>query len=100
MKASGEAGAAVPATAARVPDFFIVGHAKCGTTALYEMLKAHSQIFMPDYKWGAGKEPWYYSRDNPQPQTDGVRSVAFTGRRDVSLEEYTALFAAAREDQL
>ncbi len=23
----------------RVPDFFIVGHAKCGTTALYEMLR-------------------------------------------------------------
>src|SRR5438105_1053894 len=100
MTASGEAVAATPATAARVPDFFIVGHAKCGTTALYKMLNAHPQIFMPEYKWGAGKEPWYYSRDNPQPQTDGVRSVAFTGRREVSLQEYTALFTGARADQL
>jgi len=84
----------------RIPDFFIVGHAKCGTTALYEMLKSHPQIFMPEYKWGAGKEPWYFSRDNPQPQTDNVRSVSFTGRRAVTLEEYTALFADARGDQL
>ena len=31
-----------------IPDFFIVGHAKCGTTALYEMLSRHPQIFMPE----------------------------------------------------
>ena len=33
-----------------MPDFFIVGHPKCGTTALYEMLRGHPQIFMPDLK--------------------------------------------------
>lgn len=92
--------AVAPASASRIPDFFIVGHAKCGTTALYEMLKAHPQVFMPEYKWGAGKEPWYFSRDNPQPQRDDVRSVSFTGRHAVSLEEYTALFTDARDDQL
>jgi Sulfotransferase family len=100
MAASGKAVVVPPPTAARLPDFFIVGHAKCGTTALYEMLKEHPQVFMPEYKWGAGKEPWYFSRDNPQPQTDAVRSVAFTGRREVSLEEYTSLFSAARDDQV
>ena len=36
----------------RLPDFFIVGHPKSGTTALYEMLRRHPQIYMPD-----GKEP-------------------------------------------
>src|SRR4029077_19254088 len=92
--------AVAPASASRIPDLFIVGHAKCGTTALYEMLKAHPQIFLPEYKWGGGKEPLYFSRDNPQPQTDDVRSVSFTGRRAVTLEEYTELFADAREDQL
>ncbi len=49
-------------TAARprgaLPDFFIVGHAKCGTTALYEMLRSHPQIFMPDLK-----EPLYFATD-------------------------------------
>jgi hypothetical protein len=64
------------------------------------MLRRHPQIFMPEYKWGAGKEPWYFSRDNPQPQRDGKRSIEFTGRREMSLEEYAALFANARDDEL
>jgi Sulfotransferase family len=71
----------------RVPDFFIVGHHKCGTTALYEMLRRHPQIFMPDVK-----EPWFFARDlgvrfppaNPLPQT---------------LEEYLSLFTAAAAEQ-
>jgi hypothetical protein len=36
--------------AGRVPDFFIVGHQKCGTTALYEMLRRRPQIFMSEVK--------------------------------------------------
>ncbi len=91
--------APAPASQQRIPDFFIVGHAKCGTTALYEMLRRHPQIFLPEYKGGAGKEPWYFSRENPQPQTTPERSVAFTGRREMSLEQYLSLFVGAREDQ-
>lgn len=84
----------------KIPEFFLVGHAKCGTTALYEMLRRHPQIHMPDYKGGSGKEPWYFSRDNPNPQTTAVRSVAFTGRKSVTFEEYLSLFDAARPGQL
>jgi hypothetical protein len=83
-----------------IPDFFIVGHAKCGTTALYEMLRRHPQIYMPDYKSGAGKEPWFFSRDNPQPQRTGERNISFTGRKTVSMEDYLSLFKDARADQL
>jgi hypothetical protein len=86
-------------TEQRIPDFFIVGHAKSGTTALYEMLRRHPEIFMPTYKGGAGKEPWYFSRDNPQPQSTPARSVAFTGRRTMTHDEYASLFAAAKPDQ-
>jgi hypothetical protein len=85
---------------ARFPDFFIVGHAKCGTTALYEMLRRHPQIYMPEYKRGAGKEPWFFAQDNPQPQLTAERSVAFTGRRAMTLEQYLALFAQAKPEQL
>ncbi|MDQ6810978.1 MAG: sulfotransferase, partial [Actinomycetota bacterium] len=88
------------APAARIPDFFIVGHAKCGTTALYEMLRRHPQIYMPQYKGGAGKEPWFFSRDNPQPQRTDERSVAFTGRRSMTIDEYVSLFAGAEPSQL
>ncbi len=33
--------------APRLPDFFIVGHPKCGTTALYKLLSHHPGLYMP-----------------------------------------------------
>lgn len=42
----------------RIPDFLIVGHPKCGTTALYEMLRSHPEIHMPDRK-----EPWFFAEE-------------------------------------
>jgi Sulfotransferase domain len=71
----------------RDPDFFIVGHHKCGTTALYEMLRAHPQIFMPDVK-----EPWFFADDL------GVRFRPTTPLPK-TLQEYRALFAAASPSQ-
>jgi hypothetical protein len=100
MSTSPEPTAAPSQGALRVPDFFIVGHAKCGTTALYEMLRRHPEICMPEYKAGAGKEPWYFSRSNPQVQEDDVRSIEFTGRNvDETFEDYLRLFAHARPGQ-
>jgi hypothetical protein len=70
----------------RAPDFFIVGHPKSGTTALYEMLRAHPQIHMPV------KEPWFLARElvtgTPPPQ------------RPQTLEQYLALFETAAPGQL
>ncbi len=40
------------------PDFFIVGAFKAGTTALYEYLGQHPQVFMPFHK-----EPMYFGAD-------------------------------------
>ncbi|HXB65443.1 MAG TPA: sulfotransferase [Solirubrobacteraceae bacterium] len=71
---------------ARVPDFFLVGHPKCGTTALWEMLRNHPQIFMPE-----GKELWFLAPE--------LRSARRGGGRAETLEDYLALFAAARPDQ-
>lgn len=34
----------------RLPDFFIVGAAKAGTTSLYQNLKQHPEIFLPQIK--------------------------------------------------
>ncbi len=76
-------------SAGKLPGFFIVGHPKSGTTAMYEMLRSHPQIFMPDVK-----EPWYFAtelqtRMPPRPQgTPGT------------LEEYLRLFDGARDGQL
>ncbi len=77
------------AQSGRAPDFFVVGHPKCGTTALYEALKRHPQIFMPD-----SKEPWFFAPElhvRTPPRPEGTPRT---------LEEYLALFAAARPEQI
>jgi hypothetical protein len=73
----------------RIPEFFIIGHEKCGTTALYKMLRRHPQVFMPDYK-----EPRFFSSD--------IRATAPKpgGGKPQTLEAYMALFADARPEQL
>jgi hypothetical protein len=89
MTASTEAGARSERgrTAARAPDFFIVGHHKSGTTALYEMLKRHPEIYMP-----ALKEPRWFAPDLRDLLGD-VSSLPKTW------EEYLALFAPAEPGQ-
>jgi hypothetical protein len=42
----------------RLPDFFIIGAAKSGTSSLYAYLKRHPDIFMPDLK-----EPEFFSKE-------------------------------------
>jgi Sulfotransferase family len=71
-----------------VPDFFIVGHAKSGTTALYEMLRQHPQIYMPE-----SKEPWFFADElhvRTPPRPEGIPET---------LDAYISWFAAARADQ-
>jgi hypothetical protein len=89
MTGSIEQAAAASAQRHRFPDFFIVGHAKSGTTALYEMLRCHPQIYMPNHK-----EPWFFASDmRPrfQPQAAGVLPA--------TLDDYLALFAPAGPGQ-
>src|SRR6202011_5344815 len=59
------------------------------TSALYEMLRRHPQIFMPE-----GKEPWFLASDM-RPRFQPPRA----GSPPASHEEYLALFAAAAPAQ-
>ncbi len=64
------------------PDLFIVGAFKAGTTAMYEYLRVHPQIFM-----SVPKEPMYFGAD-------------ITPRyRRMTEEEYLALFKGATDSQ-
>jgi Sulfotransferase family len=78
-----------PSAGRRVPDFFIVGHPKCGTTALHEMLSHHPQIFMPELK-----EPRFFATDMRQ-RFQPSRAGALPD----TLEGYLALFAEASPEQ-
>lgn len=62
----------------RKPDFFIVGAPKCGTTAMYQWLKVHPEVFVPV------KEIHYFGQDLDHR------------RPEVSAERYAELFAPAR----
>ena len=66
----------------RVPDFFIVGHPKSGTSALYEALRSHPQIFMPELK-----EPVYFATE--------LARQAHRYTAPSTLEDYLSLFAGA-----
>jgi hypothetical protein len=88
MTASTEIPAAARSSAQKIPEFFIVGHPKSGTTALYEMLRSHPQIFMPDLK-----ETLFFARElHP-----GLKP---SGPHPDTLEQYLELFAGAGERQL
>ena len=65
------------------PNFFIVGAPKCGTTALYEYLRPHPNIFMPELK-----EPHFFAKD------------LGTYPRIKTLEDYTGLFAGSTPEHL
>lgn len=69
-------------SAIAIPDFFIAGAPRCGTTALYTYLRQHPQVFMPFHK-----EPLYFGSDLTRRY----------GR--MSWEEYRALFRDARQGQ-
>ena len=71
-----------PFGAARLPDFFIVGAPKCGTTALYDYLRQHPQVFMPFHK-----EPLFFGSDLHHRY----------GK--LTPTEYAALFRAAGAEQ-
>jgi hypothetical protein len=88
MTVSAERTAAGPVPQKRIPDFFVVGHAKSGTTALYGMLRRHPQIYMPE-----NKEPWFFAEElhvRTPPRPEGTPKT---------LEEYLSLFAAAGPEQ-
>ncbi len=74
----------------RIPDFYVVGHPKSGTTALYEMLRRHPQIFMSELK-----EPRFFAADlRARFQAHGA------GAHPQTIEQYAALFADAAPGQL
>jgi hypothetical protein len=68
----------------RLPNTFIVGAPKSGTTSLYEWLRGHPDIFMSPFK-----EPCYYARDLAWEQS------GYYLRYGVDRERYLALFEDA-----
>jgi Sulfotransferase family len=77
----------------RIPDFFIVGAPKTGTTSLHGMLKRHPRIFMPHLK-----EPRFLAHEM-LPRAGHANRPRERGFPR-TLEDYLALFENAKPGQL
>lgn len=67
-----------------MPDFFVIGAYKCGTTTVHDMLRQHPQLYVPAYK-----EPNFFAfSDDLDPSTRPLMGV---DRR----EDYDELFRGA-----
>ena len=64
------------------PNFFIIGAPKCGTTSLYNWLREHPNIFMPEHP----KEPMFFDTDITQ--------------HNLSLQKYEKLFYDANDSHI
>jgi hypothetical protein len=74
-----------------LPDFFVIGAPKAGTTALHAALAGHPSLFM-----SAVKEPKFFLTDGPPPGRGGGPGDVQTYREHVwRREDYEALFASA-----
>jgi hypothetical protein len=77
----------------RLPNFFIIGAAKSGTTSLYHYLRQHPEIFMSPVK-----EPRYFALaghplDFRGPGDERLRQLTTT-----TLDAYLQLFAGVRNE--
>jgi len=72
-------------TAARLPDFLVIGAYKCGTTTLQHVLRQHPGLFLP-----SRKEPNFFAFEG---MASGSHPAAAGSVRD--LRQYEALFDGA-----
>ena len=79
-----------------MPNFFIVGAQKAGTTSLYHYLNQHPQIYMSPIK-----EPFFF--DHEMNSEGEVVRRDFGGRRQpprfANIEEYRALFEGVEDEK-
>ena len=70
-----------------LPTFLIIGAPRSGTTALYEGLKAHRDVFLPTLK-----EPLFFLRDQRAHRLYSPAGAAPADQAIATWEDYVALF--------
>jgi hypothetical protein len=79
-------------------DFFLVGAARCGTTTLYNYLKNHEAVFLPNVK-----EPNYFSQvESPKKEDYALPepNIKYHAKIIKSESVYNALYRNAKDSQL
>jgi hypothetical protein len=73
-----------------LPNFFIIGAAKSGTTALYSYLRQHPDVFMSPLK-----EPRFFAHKDSPPGWRGPGDEAYAAATVTSFAAYLSLFHEA-----
>jgi hypothetical protein len=78
----------------KIPNLFIVGAPKCGTTSLHYWLSQHPEIFMSE-----PKEPWFFCSDLHKEADDfaGYKVKYFKYR---AKDDYLQLFKNAKQEKI
>ena len=77
----------------RIPNFFIVGKPKAGTTALHQLLAQHPDIFMSSYK-----EPHHFHLEHAQAGVERNRGMFGLAYKD--RDKYLGLFKDATDEKI
>ena len=75
-----------------IPSFIIIGAARSGTTALYDLVRQHPRVFMSSIK-----EPNYFAFEGEPLDWRGPGNE-FVNNSVASWDDYLALFASAPDD--
>jgi hypothetical protein len=78
-----------------LPDFFVIGVPKAGSTALHVALARHPELYLSRFK-----EPKYFLADGPDTPSQGPGDAKTATERIWRREDYEALFEAAPEGSL
>jgi sulfotransferase family protein len=83
--------AQTPVDTTKLPDFFVVGAAKAGTTAVWQWLRQHPEVFLPEIK-----EPSYFcfAGRSAVPRA-GLFDPDYVSRIAATLESYQQLYETA-----
>src|SRR5438874_10569218 len=78
-----------------LPNFLIIGSAKCGTTSLYSYLQQHPQVFM-----SIPKEPTFFGNEGPELLYNGPYDEhrAYHSKTITDIGTYTALFDGVKDE--
>lgn len=77
-----------------LPNFLLIGAAKSGTSALYNYLWQHPEIYMSD-----NKEPNFFALEGEKVCFNGPGAEIINAKSVTSLAEYETLFAGASDEK-
>lgn len=77
-----------------LPNFLLIGAAKCGTTSLYHYLRQHPQVFMSPVK-----EPRFFALDGHPLDFRGPHDERFRQGITTSLDAYRELFEQVSDER-